>query len=349
MTAAATVGGPLIDHTVRFPRFRFGMRTLFVAVVVLAVALAYVANRVAVMRGQRAAISGITRTGGTFHWDYEFADDGSLRSKLFRTDVPPPGPTWLRRFAGDDVFTDIEYVQWLDNATVTDDDLAVLSELPGLRTILIGEAGLTDDALIHLAHVPDLEVFCFRGDGITNRRIQQIASLKKLRQLTLINARIDDDAISEIAGLKKLTHLNIPGTAITDKGLSHLAALPELLWLDLADTQITDEATSELAKLRTLKYLNVAATSISDAGIAKLSSLPELDLLNIAGTKVTDDSVAYLVRFRKLMLLKTKDILLGRGIAGVRDKSLASHLTTNISAEGLERLRLKRPDVRIGR
>jgi hypothetical protein len=139
-----------------------------------------------------------------------------------------------------------------------------------------------------------------------------------------------------VARLKEFDHLyslNLSGCGrITEKGLAALADLPELeeLFLDGTESpapQVTDQTLDVLRHLRRLRTLSLAKTQITDAGIAKLVALQDLRFLDLEATQVSDASIPTLMKLPKL-----KDVIL---------------VQTNVTARGVTRLQLARPDIEL--
>jgi Leucine Rich repeat len=99
---------------------------------------------------------------------------------------------------------------------ITDGDLEMLGQVPGLQTLDLSLTRITDLGLEHLK------------------------SLAEVRDLNLYYCEfLTDVGIARLKGWKKLERLNLRGTKITDTSLEHLASLPALASLDVGFTQIT--------------------------------------------------------------------------------------------------------------
>lgn len=110
--------------------------------------------------------------------------------------------TLLRRWLPQTYFHDVICVV-LENAQVTDAELARLKGLTGLERLYLVNTQVTDD-------------------GLTN-----LHGLTKLQRLYLINAQVTDAGLTHLRGLTALEHLYLVNTQVTDNGLSQLrAALP---------------------------------------------------------------------------------------------------------------------------
>jgi hypothetical protein len=110
----------------------------------------------------------------------------------------------------------------LRHSKVSDDDLALLADLPHLESLILSETTITDEGLAHFA-------------GLT-----------KLRHLYLFGTKITDDGLKHLKGLTNLIMIDAGGTGITDKGLEHLAGLKKLSFLNIPETKVTDSGFAKL-------------------------------------------------------------------------------------------------------
>jgi hypothetical protein len=78
-------------------------------------------------------------------------------------------------------------IAWLDLAgtRVTDDGLAVLSELENLSRLHLEQTSVGDEALAHLAHLSRLEYLNLYGTRVTDAGLAHLRALPKLRKLFL--------------------------------------------------------------------------------------------------------------------------------------------------------------------
>jgi hypothetical protein len=123
-----------------FPRrwFRFGLRALMVAVLVVAVGLGWIVGNV---RIQRDAVAAIRGAGGTVDYDWEWKNRESLR------DAKPFAPKWLVDSVGPDIFGHVVWVSVGQSASPLDlKQVGQLSRLEGLvvRGPFVNDAGLSN-------------------------------------------------------------------------------------------------------------------------------------------------------------------------------------------------------------
>ncbi|MGO8751436.1 MAG: hypothetical protein ACLQNE_36275 [Thermoguttaceae bacterium] len=178
-------------------RFQYSIRTLLLVMLLASIGMSWVAVKMQGSRKQRGAVEAIQKLRGGAWYDYEFVRWGvPLRT------VPPPGPAWLRKLLGDDVFTDVVAVT-LTGTEVADDRLEALDHLTQLKWASLCYTNITDMGLKHL-----------RG-------------CNQLQGLILSHTRITDEGLEHLGGLTELRDVGLNGTQVTDEGIRRLQqALP---------------------------------------------------------------------------------------------------------------------------
>jgi Leucine rich repeat/Leucine Rich repeat len=275
--------------------FRFGIRALMVAVLVIAVGLGWIVGNA---RIQRDAVAAIRRAGGTVDYDWEWKNGESLR------DAKPFAPKWLVDSVGPDIFGHVVWVSVGQSASPLDlKQVGQLSRLEGLvvRGPFVNDAGLSNlRGLTKLAclDIGDTGEDCLgpvkfpnATPDITDAGLAHLRSLVRLSSLNVSGSRVTDSGLAALEGLTGLTALNLAGTQITDAGLLHLTVLTKLGYLRLDDLAITDAGLAALKRLENLSYLSLRRTRITDAGLACLSGLTKLRILELNGTAVSDAAV----------------------------------------------------------
>jgi len=131
----------------------------------------------------------------------------------------------------------------------TDQDLAQLKKLTGLRTLDLTATHVTDAGLAHLKE------------------------LQGLLTLDLLVTQVTDAGLAHLSQLKRLQTLQLGGTKVTDAGLAALTKLKGLQALYLDVTKVTDAGLAALTELKGLQTLPLAGTQVTDAGLAHLGDL----------------------------------------------------------------------------
>jgi Leucine-rich repeat (LRR) protein len=134
----------------------------------------------------------------------------------------------------------------LHETRITDADLAILDELPGLQVLNLHSTHITDAGLVHLE------------------------SLEWVHTLYLNDTEVSDAGLEHLHKLPRLRMLGLCHTHVTDQGLAVLSRMPTLQNLSVTGKGITDASVATLLKMHDLHQLNLCETAISDAGFAEL-------------------------------------------------------------------------------
>ncbi|MEM7314308.1 MAG: hypothetical protein AAF497_14255 [Planctomycetota bacterium] len=148
---------------------------------------------------------------------------------------------------------------------VTDEDMASLERLQGVRKLALGHTQVTDQGLRFLSGQDNLD------------------------WLDVTACDVSDEGLGCLAKSLPLRQLNLERTSVTDASAERLAGWP-LVELDLSHTQVTDQSTLELRRLADLKVLWLTATKISNQGLERLSGLRKLEHLDVSQTAVSQSA-----------------------------------------------------------
>ncbi len=334
---------------------RFGLRTLFVIVGVLGIALAYVAHLRQRVQHQRRIVAQIEAAGGEVRYNWQFgmgpeldyvldpskspkwiseSSDSDSRTRRSRTDSTgrvverqyesPPGPKIVRMVLGDDVFAHVESVSFFtfEFQPAKELDPQLLLELPELKAVCLTYGQVNDEWLRCVSRAPKLRFLTLLGysDGTTTSSgLAQLQSATSLESLSLHGEWVQNDAIAGVAGLRLLKSFSLIETPqVTSAVFSHLGGLTDLRELFIkSGKKMEDQGTEHLHQLLNLRRLFLVDTSMSDNTLAHLSELTQLELLDLSATNVGDRGMEYLADLPKLRYLK----LVG---ASVSDSGLES-------------------------
>lgn len=131
-----------------------------------------------------------------------------IKGRCREIEMQKGGPKWLRRVASDEHMEMFSRVIGLvsNSSEFTDADLASVTGLTKLRSLVLWETSVTEAGLAHLEGLANLEI------------------------LDLHNAPLDDKGISHLNGLAKLNTLTLSKTSVSDSGFETLQkALPKCL------------------------------------------------------------------------------------------------------------------------
>ena len=117
-------------------RFQFGIRTLLVLVVAVALPCSWLAVETRKTGEQRDLVRRIRKLQGQVSYDWEHALE-----QFPPPGAQPPGAAWLRALLGDDFFASVEAIR---NPEGTDASLAHLDICTRLRMLDLGASNVTD-------------------------------------------------------------------------------------------------------------------------------------------------------------------------------------------------------------
>ncbi len=169
--------------------FQFKLRTLLIAVPLLALPLSWFATRMEKARSQREAVEAIAKLGGGVRYDYH---DGPCDPAEH-----PPIPSLLLTLLGDDFFSDVVGVGFFQD-DVVDNDLTVLNTLRNLDFVELVEVPITDRGLHHLDGLHRLTYLNLKGSPITDVGLPQLTRLTTLARLDLTRTKITEGGVRKL-------------------------------------------------------------------------------------------------------------------------------------------------------
>lgn len=135
-------------------------------------------------------------------------------------------PAFLQRVFGQDTFHNVVGVD-LDSPMVTDDTIAAIAYLPGLRRVYIGQSSVTKEGLKRLQSVPLLQRLYVEGPTVDDEFISLLSDFHDLEVLELQRTCITDKGLSALRLNSRLRRLVVDSTAVSAQGISDLRnALP---------------------------------------------------------------------------------------------------------------------------
>ena len=211
-------------------RFEFGLSSLFLLIVVVAIPCSWLAVKMQRARRQREPVEAIQKAGGRVGYDW-----GNVKPKS-------SAPVWLRRLVGEDFFADV-------------------------YSVSLKDTGVGDKDLEHLTGTPHLYMLVLSGTQITDAGLQHLKGMKNLWWLYLSDTQVTDGGLEYLKGMTSLQQLYLSGTQITDAGLERLTGLIDLAVLDVSDTQVTGTGLEYLKGMIAFQLLDLSGTQVTDAGL----------------------------------------------------------------------------------
>ena len=212
----ATVGAALVLMFLWFlaalifrRRFQFSILSLLVLVAVVALPCSWLATAKERASKQRQVVEWIEKTGGRVFYDYQLTPSdrtGYLYPGDWVRGGMPPGPPWLRKLLGDDLFVNVGYVA-LAGHEVRDAGLGRLEGLTQLRLLTLHNTEVSEAGLEHLEGLTQLRVLSLTQSTVNDAGLEHLKGLTKLRWLGLHATRVSDAGLQYIKGLTQLRML----------------------------------------------------------------------------------------------------------------------------------------------
>lgn len=314
----------------RFPKLklRFGLRTLLVLIVLVAIPCALFGRRLraSYLSSQLTRLTSSDRVMTVadkkyFRWGLEAAD-GADQLTFWEVD-------WEWR---DLIDADLQLLKYLklEGEHIRDQDVTTIGIQDHLTKLVLADTSVTDETIRRLQGCTKLEILSLygsqhvRGDGF--EAIEKLGSIKVL----------------------ELSH-----TGVVDSSLIHLSRMPNLIRLDLGHTQITDKGVCNLKGAANLQSLWLNDTHIKGKGVATLSLLPSLVGLNLSNTPLECGVFEQCEIFPSLKHLSIANTELGDvdllRIAEVSNLESIGLQNTRVSDLGVERFIELEPSCKIHR
>jgi hypothetical protein len=297
-------------------RFQFGIRSLFLLTVVVAIPSSWLAAEMKHAQPQARIITEIGRLGGRVG-----VGDGHVVFSAGMYPVDTLEPEWIRRILGHAFFRDdvryvdfrdctlndaqfaeisqaagIERVHGLDltGTKITDQGLACLQRWHALEDLEMGSTATSDAGLRNLEGLTNLSILSLSNTDVTGATLDSLGGLQKLETLKIENVPMSIEGLQTIKGLRQLKSLTFGGSPITDASLRQVEGFTQLKVLDLSGSRVTDAGLYCLQSLAQLEALYLSTPQVSDAGLEHLRGLRNLKTLFLNGTKVTHSGILQL-------------------------------------------------------
>jgi internalin A len=176
---------------------------------------------------------------------------------------------------------------------ITDDTLAVLAQLPSLRSLQIHHGPkIGDEGLEHLRGCTGLRELYLMETAITDRGLLAIQNLPQVWSLILDGTAVSDEGVAALAEMQKLFLLSLKNTRVVGHGVAKLRD-NEHLSVYMDETPATDEGVIAIAQgLSNLKVISLNRTTVGDRVAEALSKLPRLNDVRFSHTKLTDEGLS---------------------------------------------------------
>jgi hypothetical protein len=280
-------------------RFQFSLRTLLLAVLVVAV-LIWIAEPARQTYEHRRVVNELLRYRQT---ELDL-DRWSWFESLIGSQLDPKQHASVRSVSL--------------NVSTTDDDLRDLQYLPELKKLELICPNVTDAGFEHMESLRDLEWLAICCPNVTAKSIAILPRLPRLKELYVwprseaeirsisecanlevlnLFGLVSDEGLEHLAQMGNLRELTLTEASslvsLTSRGLAHLNHLANLESLDVT-APIGDNDLAQLTGLSRLRTISLRRNSITDAGLVHLEALPSLNAVVLDRTQVTPAGAARL-------------------------------------------------------
>ena len=201
----------------------------------------------------------------------------------------------------------------LAETDVTDAGLALLADLPNLKSLLICGGHVTDAGIASLARVSTLESLdVCKNEKLTGHGFEKLMNVRELQIRTglapeafrliakmegLKTLRVDDPAFGaehmKALDGSLITKLWIREAKLGDAAIAAMPAMPQLTSLviesDLVDLPIGDAGLRHLAERINLEELDIKhAADVTDSGVAAIARMPNLHKVGLSFSSIGD-------------------------------------------------------------
>ena len=274
LTAVAAVAGTMLLMALWFGaavllrwRFQFGIRSLLVLTVAVAVPCSWLSWEMRKASEQKTAAEAVRKARLQIGYGYQYDAKG------FPTTAKRSGPTWVRDWFGDDFISDVVGVHV---------PLGMFMNFGG--RFPMHDCVATDHDLLPLKMFTRLRFLNLAGTRVTDKGMAYVGELRELQGLSLLCTNVGDKGIAHLRGLLNLRDLDISQTKVTSSGLTHLKDLPHLEAISLESTAVDDDGFQMLAKCRRLKEVTLnwrfRSPQLTRAGVARFKrAMPDCEVI----------------------------------------------------------------------
>jgi hypothetical protein len=231
---------------------------------------------------------------------------------------------------------------------ITDEDLAYLSKLESLNSLLIISEFITEKGIGSLSKLKSLELLTIGGSNVNDTCMEKLAQFPVLRRLWIQHSSITNEGLrlAELKNMKSLRALGLNYIPITGEGLAFLQEIPNLVELHIYGMKLGPAGFSSLAGMTSLEHLGFHIEVVNN-DLGSLPDLKNLKTLDVTADEVIDKEFRHIARQKSLEFLT----LNGSGITDVglthlEELNSLKYLSlggTKVTEQRLEKLKRKIP------
>ena len=303
-------------------RFRFGMKSLFVATTLLCVLLAMIAKPIMERRSQQVLLDRIAALGG------KLSNRSSIQHEF------SPG-RFLLSMVDSSYALAFLYGVDLSGAKVSDADLDWIVRLGYIKELKLANTQVTDAGVEQLRSLEYLSSLDLGGTRVTDRGVAALSNMRDLSSLRVIDTDVTDDALAKLDATLPYAHfceeraieeLTASGIHIVapprffegdmSRGNFMIRSADEAIDVNVMMTILSSDNVQQLNQLHSLRKLHFRSVTMWPHGLAGLRPLAKMTSFEIYSTPLTDKDLEAISRQTQLEKLAFYDC------AGMTDEGL---------------------------
>jgi Leucine-rich repeat (LRR) protein len=146
------------------------------------------------------------------------------------------------------------------------------NEYPTGDVILLNDATVNDDLIASMRQMPHLTAVALKSTVITAQQLSEIVNSRDIEWIDLEGSPVSDDVVRVLCRLPSIKRLNLSGTAISNSALECISTLPNLEVLDVSNTRVSPPGIMRLTALQTLKELRIDGVRLSEREAAEIET-----------------------------------------------------------------------------
>lgn len=239
------------------------------------------------------------------------------------------------------------------NSELLDEVILQVNNLSSLEILKISKCAINKNTLDLISKLSSLKELNLSSNNLKDSKtLRVLTKLPFLESLDISSNQIGGDGLLDLSGLNNLKSLVLRSNQLVGKDLKFLSDLTMLENLNVSTNDIDVEGLEYIGNAETLRELRLGWNPINDEDLRFISRLNKLEYLDISYTNIKGEGLIHLTNLkclRKMILLlpDMDEVEIIKQLANMTSlrSLLISHRT--ISEEGLENLRLKKPDLGI--
>lgn len=292
-----------ISHVnARYDTMRYGLKSLFSAIFLCTLCLAWLGARYRSCQLQQASVDVVRDLGGTL-W---YGDENDIYEETTLTfgggDEMPEYVVPMTEYRYEISDSQQSLGLWkvmlnrkviavgLERKTVSRELLEALNSFDNLQWVEFRECKIQLDVLQEIGLGDSVRWLILAGSSLKDRDVRTVSMMNSLEWLDISNCDIGDESLRHLRHLRRLRVLDLTNNPVTDKGLEYIGRLTNLEILWLIDTHISDAGMVHIAAMRNLRFILLHHTNVTDQGLRLLGQCSRLTCLTNRGIDPRDFS-----------------------------------------------------------